>query len=95
MHWKQKRPDCQGNEVVYVPLRGVAPKARQIAQVQNADQIATLEGYLARGIFGSWLLESLVHPQYLRACISEFALGPVICGIVGPQSALNAAAGLR
>lgn len=95
MEWQQKRPDYRSHEVMSMPLWGMASKALQIEQVQDVDHIVTMEDHLADGGFGSWLLESLARAPHLRGRISEFALDPVVCGMVGSQGTLNAAAGLR
>jgi transketolase len=90
----QKRPEYADHCVYSLPLWGMDSKSRQPEQVARIRSLLTIEDHLADGGFGSWLLESLGQEPELRARVRNQALDPVVCGLVGSQSMLNARGGL-
>jgi transketolase len=90
----QQRPEYADHAVYSMPLWGMKHKAAQPARIADAKCIVTLEDHLPDGGFGSWLMESLATAPDLRARLHAMALDPIVCGLVGSQSALNAKGGL-
>ena len=78
-----------------MPLWGMQCKSLQIPQMEQFQQVVTVEDHLTDGGFGSWLLESTIKRPDLIVRIQIKALDAKVCGMVGKQSTLNWHAGLR
>lgn len=78
-----------------LPLWGMNMKHLQVEYVVPWSEIITLEDHLADCGFGSWLREAISHSPYLMCRVTSYALQPIVCGMVGSQSTLNALGGLK
>lgn len=88
---KEAPPD---SPVYSLPLWGMAYKADQEEWVGRFDTVVTVEDHLTDGGMGSWMLEALTSRPDLISRIRIKALSPIVCGMVGRQSTLNAEGGL-
>lgn len=79
-----------------LPLWGMQEKKFQSAQINDWQQIITVEDHLIDAGFGSWLLEAwnASNIRASRQVIHTRGLSPEVCGQVGKQSTLNAFGGL-
>jgi transketolase len=77
-----------------MPLWSMKSKIAQAEQVEQFTTISTVEDHLQDGGFGSWLLESVSQHPELLSRIRIKSLDSKVCGMVGKQPTLNAAAGL-
>jgi transketolase len=81
--------------VFSMPLWGARHRSEQANQVKPWHRVQTVEDHLLDGGFGSWMLESLSLTSIpLLQRISISALPSSICGVVGGQDELMAAAGV-
>ena len=87
--------DSQPLAIHSMPLWGMQCKSLQIPQMEQFQQVVTVEDHLTDGGFGSWLLESTIKRPDLIVRIQIKALDAKVCGMVGKQSTLNWHAGLR
>lgn len=77
-----------------MPLWGMKTKEAQARQVEEFENVITVEDHLTDGGFGSWLLEATSIRPDLLARIKIKALDPKVCGMVAKQSTMNAQGGL-
>ena len=87
-------PNYKNHTIHSMPLWSMASKSLQAKQVEEWDEVATLEDNLADGGFGSWLRESLESASHLMSRVSVRALNSRVCGMVGKQTTLNEAGGI-
>ena len=78
-----------------MPLWSMAAKSLQAEQIAPWESVITVEDHLADCGFGSWLRESLESSPQLMTKVSVRALNSIVCGMVGKQSVLNEAGGLK
>ena len=74
-----------------MPLWGMKYKKRQLEQIQNHNELTTIEDHLQDGGFGSWMAESIINSNNKNELLklkTEF-LDAKVCGEVGSQSILN------
>ena len=72
----------------------MATKENQLDWVSEFEEVVTVEDHLIDGGLGSWMLEALSDRSELVTRIRIQALSPLVCGMVGRQSTLNAEGGL-
>lgn len=92
--WARESGTCRGFSLHSLPLWGMSTKDSQVAQVENWEEVVTVEDHLEDGGFGSWMCEALARAPELRARIKIKALSPKVCGMVGRQEVLNELGGL-
>lgn len=88
--------DCNGlsHAVHSMPLWGMQCKELQPPQLEQFQQLVTVEDHLIDGGFGSWILESATGRADLITRVKVNALNSKVCGMVGKQSTLNIQGGL-
>jgi transketolase len=92
LDWQRERhPD---HEVYSMPLWSMASKSVQADQLNQYDELRTLEDHLLDGGFGSWMLEAQLGSAGRATRIMPIALRATVCGTVGTQATLNALGGL-
>lgn len=80
--------------VYTMPLWSMASKTLQSKQINEFEEVVTVEDHLHDGGFGSWMLEACVGDREAIHKLRPLALDPKVCGIVGQQKILNQLGGL-
>lgn len=89
-----KYPKLKSYALKSMPLWGMKTKHSQSNQIEQFEQVITVEDHLMDGGFGSWLLEATTMKPELLSRIKIKALDPKVCGMVAKQSTMNAKGGL-
>lgn len=89
-----KNPKMNSYALKSMPLWGMKTKNSQSNQIEQFEQVITVEDHLMDGGFGSWLLEATILKPELLSRIKIKSLDPKVCGMVAKQSTMNAKGGL-
>ena len=89
-----ERPNLKDFSLNSIPLWSMKAKQKQPGQIEQYQQVISIEDHLIDGGFGSWLLESTISRSDLIGRIAIRSLDPRICGMVAKQSTLNEQGGL-
>jgi transketolase len=89
-----KNPSLRSLALKSMPLWGMKTKHSQTKQIEQFEQVITVEDHLMDGGFGSWLLEATTVRPELLARIKVKSLDAKVCGMVAKQSTMNAQGGL-
>lgn len=89
-----KNPNLKSSTLYSMPLWGMKTKETQARQVEQFENVITVEDHLMDGGFGSWLMEAISIRPDLLARIKIKSLDSKVCGMVAKQSTMNAQGGL-
>lgn len=94
-NWLRSDPKYADYSLHSMPLWGLKHKNVQTMQVRAWARITTVEDHLVDAGFGSWMMEALGEQPELLQRLRIKGLKSSVCGMVGRQEILNAAAGLH
>ena len=89
-----QHPELKDYAHYSMPLWSMKVKNSQAQEIENYNNIITVEDHLMDGGFGSWLLEATSIRPELLARIKIKSLDHKVCGMVAKQTTMNAEGGL-
>ena len=92
--WLVESPEYADYSLHSMPLWGLKYKATQADQIRKWNRSVTVEDHLLDGGFGSWMMEALIEQPELLRRMRVKGFSSAVCGMVGRQETLTAAAGL-